>query len=107
MTPSKPSMMSNDVERRFQIKGCCILVKSQSGQRLGSIDIVKEWDALLMVLVDENFEAYEINEADREAVVAKLTAPGSKSRNERGSLAVNQFKAIGRLRWKRSMTCTI
>jgi hypothetical protein len=52
-----------------------------------------------MVLLDENFDATEIYEADREAVLRALSAPGSKARNERGALALSKFKAIGRLRW--------
>lgn len=92
----------NGVERRLQIKGRCILNLSKPGQRLGSIDIKKEWDAVLVVLVDENFDAYEIHEADREPVIAAILAPGSKARNERWSLALNQFTRIGRLRWERS-----
>lgn len=88
-------------ERRLQIKGRCLPKGAEPGQRLGSIDIGKEWDAVLMVLLDESLEAVEIHEADRESVIARLSAPGSKSRNERGSLGVTQFKAIGRLRWRR------
>lgn len=91
----------DQAERRLQIKGRCLVGKSKRSQRLGSIDIEKEWDAVLMVLLDENFDAYEIHEAERAAIIAKLSIPGSKSRNERWALAVNQFKAIGRLRWKR------
>lgn len=87
--------------RCLQIKGRRLLPNSKPGQRLGSIDVTKDWDAVLMVLLDENFDATAIYEAERNAVVAALTAPGSKSRNERGGLAVSKFKAIGKLRWKR------
>jgi hypothetical protein len=87
--------------RRLQIKGRCILQDSKTSQRLGSIRIEKEWDAALMVLLDENLDAVEIYEADRPAVVEVLTAPGSRARNERGAMAVSKFKAIGRLRWRR------
>jgi hypothetical protein len=87
-------------ERRLQIKGRCILADSSASQRIGSIDIKKEWDAVLLVLVDENFDAYEIHEAERAAVVTALIAPGSIARNVRGALAVNQFTKIGRLRWQ-------
>ena len=87
--------------RRLQIKGRCLLPGCKPGQRLGSIDITKEWDSVLLVLLDENFDAPEIYEAEREAVLAALTAPGSKARNERGALAVTKFKAIGKLRWRR------
>lgn len=89
----------NGKERRLQIKGRCILPGSKPGQRMGSIDIEKEFDGVLLVLLNENFDATAIYEADREAVLAALAAPGSKSRNERGALAVSKFKSIGRLRW--------
>ncbi|MFA5909277.1 MAG: hypothetical protein WC815_10905 [Vicinamibacterales bacterium] len=62
--------------RRFQIKGRCMLPGSKPGQRLGSIDIDKEFDAVLMVLLDETLDATAIYEAERKAVVAALTAPG-------------------------------
>ena len=86
---------------RIQLKGRCILKGSKPGQRMGSIDINKEFDVVLLVLLDENFEATAIYEATREEVIAALTKPGSKSRNERGSLGIAKFKSIGRIRWQR------
>jgi len=87
--------------RQLQIKGRCLLPNCKPSQRLGSINITKQWDSVLMVLLDQNFDAVEIYEADRSAVVAALTAPGSIARNERGALSVAKFKAIGKLRWRR------
>jgi len=87
--------------RHLQIKGRCILPGSKPGQRLGSIDITKEFDAVLLVLLDENFEATAIHEASRKAVVDAITEPGSKARNERGALSVSKFKSIGSERWSR------
>ena len=78
-----------------RVKGRCMLPGCKRGQRLGSIDIDKEFDAVLMVLVDENFDALEIYEADRAPVIAALTAPGSKARNERGALGVNTSRELG------------
>lgn len=86
--------------RRLQVKGRCLLPNCKPGQRLGSIDITKDWDAVLMVLLDENFNATEIYEADREPVIEALDAPGSKARNERRALPLSKFKAIGKLRWR-------
>ena len=54
-----------------------------------------------MVLLDENFDAIAIYEADRNAVLAALSVPGSRARNERGALGVRKFKTIGKLRWAR------
>jgi hypothetical protein len=92
--------------RHLQIKGRCVLDDCKPGQRLGSIRIDKPWDAVLMVLLDQDFDAFEIHEADRPAVVAALTALGSKARNERGAMGVNKFKSIGRLRWRRPSVLT-
>src|SRR5688572_17566858 len=79
--------------RRLQIKGRCVMPGCSPGQRLGSIDVDKQWDAVLMVLLDENFNAFEIYEAPRDKVVETLARPGSKARNERSSMGVRQFKA--------------
>lgn len=92
---------SNGIIRRLQIKGRCLLPNCKPGQRLGSIEVKKDWDAVLMVLLDQNFDAVEIHEAQRAAVITALSAPGSKARNERGALGINKFKAIGTLRWRR------
>lgn len=84
---------------RLQIKGRCIVPSSKPGQRIGRIDLSKPFDAVLLVLLNEDLEATEIHEASFDAVSAALTAPGSRSRNERGALGVSKFKAIGRRVW--------
>ncbi len=84
---------------RLQIKGRCLLPGAKPGQRLGSIDLGKPWDVVLMVLLDERFEATAIYEADRLAITEALTKPGSRARNERGQLGVSKFKSIGRRIW--------
>lgn len=85
--------------QRLQIKGRCILPNSKPGQRVGGINLDKEWDAVLLVLLDDRYDATAMYEADRAAVEAALLAPGSKARNERGSLAVSQFTSIGWSIW--------
>lgn len=92
---------SNGVTRLLQIKGRCLRPNHKRGQRLGRIDATKEWDAVLMVLLDEHFEATQIYEAQREQVLAALVAPGSRSRNDLGALGLSKFKSIGKLRWAR------
>lgn len=83
----------------LQIKGRCMLPGCKAGQRLGKIDIKKEFDAVLLVLMNEALDATAIYEADRMSTITALTTPGSKSRNERGALSVNKFKSIGKLIW--------
>jgi|SRR3990172_10312965 len=88
--------------KRLQIKGRCLQDHCKPGQRLGSIRLNHDWDAVLMVILDQKFEAVEIYEAQRPDVAAALKAPGSKARNERGALSVSKFRAIGTRRWRRA-----
>jgi hypothetical protein len=70
---------------------------------MGRIDLSKQFDAVVLVLLNENFDATAIYEATRKAVSDALHAPGSRSRNERGALGVSKFKAIGRRVWPASV----
>ncbi len=88
--------------RRLQIKSRSIpLSKKLVGQRMGSIDLGKPWDAVLLILMDEVFSPVAIYEADRAAITDALERPGSKARNERGALAITKFRSIGRQVWPR------
>jgi hypothetical protein len=89
---------------KIQIKGRCIPSKVKPGQHLGSIQLEKEWDAVLLVLMDEDLEVLSIFEAARPEIERALLAPGSKARNDRGALAVSKFKAIGHEVWKQKRT---
>jgi hypothetical protein len=89
--------------RKLQIKGRCILETSKRSQQVGAIKLEKEWDGVLLVLMDGEFEPLDIFEADRPAVTAALQEPGSKARNERGALAISRFKSIGRQVWSRNI----
>lgn len=86
---------------RLQIKGRCVGEKAKRGQRLGAIDPTKEFDAVVLVLLDANYEAIAIYEAPRSAVLAALAAPGSRARNQRGALGIQKFKSIATPRWLR------
>ncbi len=87
---------------KIQIKGRCIPKNAKPGQRLGSIRLDKEWDTVLLVLLDEDLEVECMYEAERSDIEKALRAPGSKARNERGALAVSKFKAIGHEAWNRN-----
>mgnify|MGYP000379146101 CR=1 FL=1 len=89
---------------KIQIKGRCIPKNAKPGQRLGSIRLDKEWDTVLLVLLDEDLEVECMYEAERSDIEKALRAPGSKARNERGALAVSKFKAIGHEAWNRNRT---
>ncbi len=83
---------------KIQIKGRWKRDGTKWG-RVSKIDITKEFDSVVLVLMHRDYEVLEIWEADRGPVVERLTAPGSKSRNERGSMGVSQFKSIAQKIW--------
>ena len=87
------------IERKLQIKGRCVLPDSKPGQKLGSIDLSKEFDSVLLVILDQDLNAVEIYEAERPAIEEALIKPGSIARNERGQLGFSQFKKLARKRW--------
>ena len=91
-------------EDYIQIKGRCIPSGSRTGQRVGRIDLAAEWDAVLLVVLDERFDAITIHEAGRSAIARAIEAPGSRTRN-RGRLGVRMFKSIGREVWSRDEGC--
>ncbi len=73
--------------------------KPLGGQRVGSINLNHEFDVVLLVLMNKRYELLAMHEAGRAAVEAALKKPGSKARNERGSLAASQFIRIGKQVW--------
>ena len=86
--------------KKYQIKGRCILSKNPGG-RLGAIKLDKDWDGVILVLLDADLEPFEVYRAERREIAEALKKPGSKVRNERGALSVSKFKSIGELIWLR------
>jgi hypothetical protein len=85
---------------RFQIKGRAVVRSQPYLGRVSSIKCNGEFDSVLLVLLDRTtFEAIEIWQAPREEVRHRLEEPGSKSRNERKSMGISQFKSIAEKVW--------
>lgn len=80
----------------YQIKGRRLLPDSKPGQRIGSIDIEKKFDAVLMVLLNENYDATEIYEVEH-GVLRKAEPQELKH-----GFPVRKFKKIGRRVWPRA-----
>jgi hypothetical protein len=87
------------IERHLQIKGRCLLKDCNPGQRVGSININKEFDAVLLVLLDEDFNALSIYEATRVAVKKELQTIRPKAKKMRTDMSVIRFKSISTVRW--------
>lgn len=88
-------------EQKIQIKGRYMPDPKKVSARIGAIDLSKPFDSVLLVLLDENYDAFVMYEASRDEVVAALEAPGSRARNERNQLGIAKFKAISTCRWSK------
>jgi hypothetical protein len=88
--------------KKYQIKGR-VMLNSKPGQRIGSIRLNHDWDAVLLVLLDSEFNPLDIYEAPRNKVEDAIKAPGSRARNERGALSVTKFKSIAEHVWNRDV----
>ena len=85
--------------RRVQIKTRCLLPDSRTSQRLGCIKLNHEWDSVILMLINHDFEPLGAYEALRSDVERELMKPGSRARNERGALAVKKFISISQPLW--------
>ena len=87
--------------KRIQIKSRTIFDESKSGHRIGQLRTNQDWDSVLLVLMDDNYDPYEIYEAERDEVIEAVAEAESSKRAKRGLLSVAKFKAISQLVWTR------
>lgn len=83
---------------RIQVKGRAIFDEGKSGQRIGQLKLDKDWDAVVVVLMDEDFKPFEMYLATRRDVIDALKEDTSKRRN-RGVMSVAKFKHIAQRVW--------
>ena len=86
------------VSEKLQVKARTLFDDNRRPHRLGQLRLDQAWDAALLVLMDENYEPFEIHEARREALAAALA---QATPNKRGTVSVGRFKVIGRCLWSR------
>jgi hypothetical protein len=87
--------------KRIQIKGRSIFGDSKTVHRIGQVKIDQEWDSIMLVLMDEDFEPFEIYEVDREVMLQEMAGSGGSKRSKRGAMSVAKFKNIADLVWLR------
>ena len=73
----------------------------KTGQRIGQLKIEQEWDSIMMVMMDEQYEPVEIREAEREDIIEAIKVSEESKRSKRGAMSVAKFKNISRLVWTR------
>ena len=83
---------------RMQIKGRAIFDETKRSQRIGQLKLDKEWDAVILVIMNEAFDSVEMYFVPRDAIADALQTDKS-SRSERGAMSVAKFKNIAELVW--------
>jgi hypothetical protein len=92
--------LRNGLRERIQIKGRAVSPNDRYRGRCPSIKCGDQFDFVLTVLLDKfTLEPLEIWEASEADVEKRLQVPGSKSRNERNSMGLSQFKSIATKVW--------
>jgi hypothetical protein len=87
------------LKEELQIKGRCVVAKLKGGAKIGKIDLDKPCTAVLLVLLDRDYNATVIYRAEWASVDAALRASGSKARNQRGQLSIAKFKQLAQVVW--------
>lgn len=87
-------------DKKVQIKGRAILDEKKSGQRIGQLKVEQEWDTIVLVIMDDNYDPVEIYAADREEILESLDEQQG-NRAKRGAMSVAKFKIISNLVWNR------
>ncbi len=83
---------------RVQIKGRVVFDQSRASPRMGQLKLDQGWDEIVLVLMDDDYEPFEIYRAAREGVERALER---KPHNKRGAMTVPQFRNIGLRVWTR------
>lgn len=86
---------------RYQIKSRVIFDEAKKNQRIGQLKVDQDWDAVLLVIMDENYETDAIYEADRRTLLDTLDEQKESNRNKRGVMSVARFRNIAQLVWNR------
>ncbi|MCG6865831.1 MAG: hypothetical protein LJE58_10450 [Thiogranum sp.] len=87
--------------KRIQIKARVIFDEEKSGQRVGQLRLDHDWDSVLLVIMDDDYEPFEIYEAERDDIMDAMDEAASSNRKKRGAMSVARFKILSRLVWTR------
>lgn len=87
--------------QRIQIKARVMTQDHKPGARLGQVNTNGDWNILMLVVLDENYETCEIYEAARDEIADAVTESNTSNRAKRGALSIARFKNLGWLVWTR------
>lgn len=88
---------------KIQIKARVIFQPGRNHYRIGQLNLDGEWDKVVVVLMQADYQPFEIYAADRTLLTEVLEEESSSSgRTKRGPMSVSKFKRIGDLVWEQA-----
>lgn len=84
---------------RVQIKGRVLFDPNKSGQRVGQLNLDADWDVVLLVMMNENYQCTAIFSVTKPQLLVALTEQKDGKTNVRGALSVKKFQAIAEQVW--------
>ena len=85
--------------KKIQIKGRAVFDEKKSGQRIGQLKLEQEWDTIVLIVMNEEYETVEIYECDRKEIEQAMEENKNSNRSKRGAMSLAKFKIISRLVW--------
>lgn len=83
---------------KIQIKGRTIFSDSKNTLRIGQLKMEQNWDSVVLVLLNDDYEPFEIYEIDRATLTDNVIDKQSK-KARKGAMTVARFKKIATLAW--------
>jgi len=83
---------------RIQIKARTIFSDSKGSPRMGQIKASEHWDSVVLVLMNDDYDTFEIYEIDRDTLEDNVSSKES-NQGKRGAMTVARFKKIATLIW--------
>ncbi|NOQ79764.1 MAG: hypothetical protein GQ546_10230 [Gammaproteobacteria bacterium] len=85
---------------KIQIKGRTIFSDSKNTHRIGQLKMEQNWDSVVLVLLNDDYEPFEIYEIDRATLSDNIIDKQSK-KAKKGAMTVARFKKIATLAWSK------
>lgn len=79
--------------KKIQVKSRVVFQKAKSRPRVGQLNFDGKWDFVILVLMNEDYEAKEMHIAVRDALVKTMHNSAIKN-TERNTISVSKFKAL-------------
>ncbi|MCP3850264.1 MAG: hypothetical protein GY694_08530 [Gammaproteobacteria bacterium] len=83
---------------KIQIKGRTIFSNAKNTYRIGQLKMEQDWDSVVLVLLNDDYEPFEIYEIDRDTLTDNVIDKQSK-KSKKGAMTVARFKKIATLAW--------